>query len=419
MNTLRRLNTQEWTIREYVHAVILIFIIGDIVWSLVDQAALTQRAIAFPFPLEYVEGPNLDRLTRMPDLSGLYPARFDAPPYVATPEPPGFLLAQWPLAAFNGVSFAIGRAISVLSAVVAALLITLIVRTLSKDWVGAVLAGSALLLTPHLSQVSLIGGPDTLGFALSLAGVYAALRVRRPVLATTLAALFFVAAAFTAPVQVLPALAAAAAHFAQKRSWRHVAMLLTVFVALCVAVFVFLEAATGGGFSVNVFSALGRAFSRDRWLNYVINMVVRSGMLLIMIVLFFFVERLGDGSSATPVTATYFIAALLNSITSGLSGATLGAVYPLAGAICLAGGVAIAWMSFNLWLKSLAVIGLLLQINTFIDWTQTIYQPLMGRQLQKGSDLVLQIHYHPSGKVESDRWADRGHKRACEAHVLR
>ena len=33
-------------------------------------------------------------------------------------------------------------------------------------------------------------------------------------------------------------------------------------------------------------------------------------------------------------------------------------------------------------------------------------QPLrdgMGRQLQKGSDLVLQIHYHPSGKVESDQ----------------
>jgi peroxiredoxin len=33
-------------------------------------------------------------------------------------------------------------------------------------------------------------------------------------------------------------------------------------------------------------------------------------------------------------------------------------------------------------------------------------QPLregMGRQLQKGSDLVLQIHYHPSGKVELDQ----------------
>lgn len=27
----------------------------------------------------------------------------------------------------------------------------------------------------------------------------------------------------------------------------------------------------------------------------------------------------------------------------------------------------------------------------------------MGRELQKGSDLVLQIHYHPSGKVESDQ----------------
>jgi len=33
-------------------------------------------------------------------------------------------------------------------------------------------------------------------------------------------------------------------------------------------------------------------------------------------------------------------------------------------------------------------------------------QPLrdgMGRQLRKGSDLVLQVHYHPSGKVESDQ----------------
>ncbi|MGE5192210.1 MAG: redoxin domain-containing protein [Deltaproteobacteria bacterium] len=35
-------------------------------------------------------------------------------------------------------------------------------------------------------------------------------------------------------------------------------------------------------------------------------------------------------------------------------------------------------------------------------------QPLrdgMGRQLQKGSDLVLQIHYHPSGKTETDQSA--------------
>ncbi len=380
MNTLRRLNVQDWTIREYVYAVILLFIVGDIVWALVDQAALAQRAIAFPFQLEYVEGPNLDRLTRMPDLAALYPARFDAPPYVVTPDPPGFLLAQWPLAALNGVSFAIGRTISVVSSIVAALLIMLIVRTLSKDWAGAVLAGSALLLTPHLSQVSLIGGPDTLGFALSLAGVYAALRVRQQTRAALLSALCFVAVVFTSPVQVLPALAAALAHFAQQRSWRHVALLLVGFVTLSAAMFVVLEAATGGGFSVNVLSALARAFSRDRWLSYFINMVVRSGMLLIMIVLFFFVERLGDGSSATPVTATYFIAALLNSVTSGLSGATLGAVYPLAGAICLAGGVAIAWMSFNLWLKSLAIIGLLLQINTFIDWTQTIYQPLMSRR---------------------------------------
>jgi hypothetical protein len=292
----------------------------------------------------------------------------------------------------------------VISAVVAALLIMLIVRALSKDWAGAVLAGSALLLTPHLSQVSLIGGPDTLGFALSLAGVYAAVRVRRPALAVALAAVCFIAAAFTAPVQVLPALAAAMAHFAQRRSWRHVAMLLAVFVALCVAVFVFLEAATDGGFSVNVLAALGRAFSRDRWLNYVINMVVRSGMVLIMIVLFFFVERLGDGSSATPVAATYFIAALLNSVTSGLSGATLGAVYPLAGAICLAGGVAIAWMSFNLWLKSLAVIALLLQINTFIDWTQTIYQPLMGRRFggARETAILAQRMRAQSGPILTD-----------------
>src|SRR5438105_4724617 len=35
-------------------------------------------------------------------------------------------------------------------------------------------------------------------------------------------------------------------------------------------------------------------------------------------------------------------------------------------------------------------------------------QPLrdgMGRQMQKGSDLVLQVHYHPSGKTEIDQSA--------------
>jgi hypothetical protein len=72
-------------------------------------------ALAFPYPLNYGEGPLLDQAVRLQELQNIYPSDLSKPPYVISNYPPLFVLLQAPLVWAFGPAYLYGRAISLLS----------------------------------------------------------------------------------------------------------------------------------------------------------------------------------------------------------------------------------------------------------------------------------------------------------------
>jgi hypothetical protein len=141
--------------------------------SLFEYARLAGAALAFPFPLDYGEGPLLDQTLRLAQFENIYRDSFASPPYTVSNYPPLFQLIQVPFAWIVGPAFWYGRLISIMSAVIAAGLIGLILNTLTGDRIAAAIGGLTMLTFPYLLG-SILNRVDALALALSLGGLYAA-----------------------------------------------------------------------------------------------------------------------------------------------------------------------------------------------------------------------------------------------------
>ncbi|MGH3145956.1 MAG: hypothetical protein ACRDTR_09170, partial [Rubrobacter sp.] len=69
-------------------------------------------ALAFPYPLNYGEGPLLEQAVKLAGFQNIYEADLTAPPYVISNYPPLFSLVQAPFVWSFGPAFWYGRAIS-------------------------------------------------------------------------------------------------------------------------------------------------------------------------------------------------------------------------------------------------------------------------------------------------------------------
>ena len=105
-------------------------------------------ALAFPYPLNYGEGPLLDQAVRLQELENIYPSDLSRPPYLISNYPPLFVLLQAPLVWAFGPAFLYGRAISLLCAVAVAGLIAVTINTLTRDRTSAVAGGLTFLDGP-------------------------------------------------------------------------------------------------------------------------------------------------------------------------------------------------------------------------------------------------------------------------------
>src|SRR5919112_2535324 len=135
-------------------------------------------ALAFPYPLNYGEGPLLDQAARLQDMKSIYPADLSKPPYVVSNYPPLFVLLQVPFVWIFGPGFWYGRAISLASTVAVAALIALTMHAVTRDKTASASSGLTFLAVPFVLHWSSLDRVDMLGLALSWGGLYAV--VRRP-----------------------------------------------------------------------------------------------------------------------------------------------------------------------------------------------------------------------------------------------
>src|SRR5688572_8008947 len=144
---MRKLNWREWraplwiqktlTLPRIIFILALLLLLARLGIALFEYARLAGAALAFPFPLDYGEGPMLDQTLRLVGFENIYRNSFASPPFTVSNYPPVFQLIQAPLARICGPAFWYGRLISIVSVLMAAGLIGLILHTLTGDRIAS------------------------------------------------------------------------------------------------------------------------------------------------------------------------------------------------------------------------------------------------------------------------------------------
>lgn len=255
-----------------------------------DYFQYDTQAIAYPYSIDYGEGPLLDQTMRLAHFQNIYANTFSRPPYTISNYPPLYLLVQVPFAWIFGPAYWYGRLINLLSVLLTALFICLTLRALTRDWIGAAVGGLLLVAVPYVQHWSKFNRIDELALVLSWAGLYVLIvkvGLSAPLLVDEappsarlldlarkglssrpfwLGALLLVASIFTRQTYALAAPFAAFFWliFGARGRWKQrilQALLLAVVVAgLTLLLFLLLTLATAGGFYLNVIVANVNAF---------------------------------------------------------------------------------------------------------------------------------------------------------------
>ena len=89
-------NRSQITFPNIVLALVLLVLAARFGMSLVHYAGLAQPSLAFPYPLDYGEGPLLDQTLRLAAGEQIYDNDFSTAPFTISNYPPLFLLLQVP-----------------------------------------------------------------------------------------------------------------------------------------------------------------------------------------------------------------------------------------------------------------------------------------------------------------------------------
>jgi hypothetical protein len=413
---MRKINWREWraafrnqkmlTLPGIIFSIALLLLVARLGISLFEYARLAGAALAFPFPLDYGEGPMLDQTLRLAQFENIYRDSFASPPYTVSNYPPLFQLIQVPLAWIFGPAFWYGRLISILSAVSAAGLIGLILNTLTGDRIAAAIGGLTLLTFPFLLQGSVLDRVDTLALALSLGGLYTTVRWPSHRQAPWVAGLLFTAAVFTNPRYALVAPLTALVWLWHLEHRRQAFRLAAIVIGSCLGLFLTLNLTTQGGFYLNTVLANLTTFSWDTVTSYLLNLYLNAGFLVIGCVVFIVIERLGEPTHSWSLVVPYGLGAGFMTLTTGMANSSANDLFETAAALCLASGAFIAWAGESHWLKALLVFMLALQINALIDWSRQDYIPALMNKVADTREVEQLAEYvqEAGGPILADEY---------------
>jgi hypothetical protein len=413
---MAKINWKEWraafsnqkalTLPWIIFVLALLLLLARLGIALLEYSRLAGAALAFPFPLDYGEGPILDQTLRLAHFENIYRNSFSSPPYTVSNYPPLFQLIQVPFAWISGPAFLYGRLISILSAVSAAGLIGLILHTLTGDRVASAIGGLTLLTFPYLLQGSVLNRVDALALALSLSGLYVTVRWPGHRQGPWVAGLLFTATAFTNPRYTLAAPFTAFVWLWHLEHRRQALRLAAIVTGSCLGLFLSLNLITQGGFYLNTIRANLTTFAWDTVTGYLLNLYLNAGFLVIGSLVFIVIERLGEATRSWPLVVTYGLGSAFMTFTAGMPNASTNDLFETAAALCLASGAFIAWAGENYWFKALLVFVLAMQINFLIDWSRQDYIPALMNKLTDTREVEQLAQYvqEAEGPILADEY---------------
>jgi hypothetical protein len=353
------------------------------------------RVIAFPYPVDYGEGPLLAQTLRLGHLENIYRPNLAAPPYSVSNYPPLYPLVLSPLARVVGPAFWYGRLLSWLSIVAAATLIGLILHALTRDRVAGLIGGLSLLAFPPVYFWSSLYRVDALALALSLGGLYVCVRGPDSRWTGPVAAVLLTAAIYTRQSYGLAAPLTACLWLLGTGRWRRALVLAGLVTALGGVLFAGLELATAGGFSLNIVTANLNDYRLGSLATYLADVWTLMPIALSAAGLFL----LAGGWLGVPswrLIAPYLTGAMLSGLTVGKVGSNVNYLIELGAAVSLALGAVLAWQRPRR--PAYAAIALLLALDIALMVLAAPYRVVVQGRLAQSAEaqrLLGLVHAAP------------------------
>ena len=329
-------------------------------------------ALAFPYPLNYGEGPLLDQAARMAELRTIYPSEISEPPYAISNYPPLFLLLQSPLVWLFGPAFWYGRALSLVATAAVAALIALTLHTLKGDRVASAAAGLTFLAVPFVLHWSSLVRVDMTGLALSWAGLYAVTQKPAGWRTVILASLLFVAAAYTRQTFALAAPLAAFAWLLARRRRREALALAALLGGLGLSLLAVLSALTGGGFFLHTVVYNLNEFDWER-VGFYLGAVQSFMPVLLVGGLAFLVLGLRSRDASWWLVGSYLVGAATVALTIGKIGSDVNYLLELSAALSLSAGALLARYARRPGVRCAMLLALTVQITIMVQSSQFFY----------------------------------------------
>jgi hypothetical protein len=374
----RRLDTATLAAMVPTGLLLLALVVGAVVFA-VDGA----RVIAFPYSVDYGEGPLLAQTRALGHRENIYRADLSSPPYTISNYPPLYPLVLSPVSRIAGPAFWYGRLLSWLSIVAAATLIGLIVHALTRDRLAAVIGGLSLLAFPPASYWAGLYRVDAFALALSLGGLYVCARGADAPRAIPLAAVLLTAAIFTRQSYGVAAPLAAACWLLATGRGRRALALVGLVGAFGAALFAGLEWLTRGGFSFNIVTANLNEYQAGSLTRQLAEVWALLPIVLTAAGLFLLLAGVPRVPS-WPVVAPYLIGAALSGLTIGKIGSNVNYLLELGAAVALATGALVAW--FRPRRMVTAVAALLLALDVLLMVLASPYRAVTHARLGQSGD---------------------------------
>src|ERR687889_127810 len=271
------------------------------------------QALSFPYPLNYGEGPLLDQTVRLARFQNIYRTNLSAPPYVVTNYPPLFMLAQVPFVWAFGPALWYGRLVSLLSVAAVALFVGLTLHTLTRDRIAAFAGGLIFPAMPFVVRWSSLSRVDSLGLALSWAGLFVVARWPEKRWSVFASALLLVAAVYTRQTYILAAPVAAFVWLAAQGPRRRAIETAAIAGGAGLVLFALLNLFTAGGFYLNTVTANLNDFRWERVSLNALGALLACPLLLLGSLAFlFFTPRKGNRSWW--LVAPYLLASIPSAV---------------------------------------------------------------------------------------------------------
>ncbi len=372
-------------------ALCLFAVIASGIWMFIERNG---AALCFPWPLDYGEGPLLDQAARLSRFENIYDPRIDEPPYTISNYPPVFAALQAPFVRLFGPSLLFGRAIGIVALIVAASAMALIVKKLTGDILGAVVAASFLFLFPCVFHWAALGRVDLAALGFACAGLAAVVLGERRKAGLVGGALLLSAAVFTRQSYGLAAPFAAFVFLLREPPRRRAFTLAAWTFGICLAAFAALDIATRHGFFLHVVTANINTFRWSRTEAYFTEFAQGSRLLLVAAALFL-VAGLPLGrrrdSAAWWVSAPFLAAATVSALTSGKSGSNINYFIEPAAALALAAGVWVAWSNRIPYLRVIVLLLMAGQAAALEGVSRRLHYDRVFRSIRAG-DRIAELY---------------------------